>query len=859
MKGTLTASPFVVGFALALATGPVTAQIKTDETLGRMPRVLHGPDYAIGPGLGQIRGPNLFHSFERFNLRTRADGTVESASFSGPGEIERIISRVTGGERSEIDGTIVSTIPGADFFFLNPAGVVFGQSAFLDVQGSFHVSTADELRFATGAKFSASNPDASSLTVAPPEAFGFLSADPAPITVDASFLQVPPGEALSIVGGDIDVGFTDIRAAAGRIILSAVGGPGEAGLRTGAVVADRRGDITLRNQSQLSTDGDGGGTIRIRGGAIVVEDDTVLGADNFGPSDSQGGIEVEGRSLEMRSGAQLTADVGAQGDAGAVTVSARELEMSGGARIRSSSFAAGAAGPVTVEVGRLRIFGDGSDAETGIMSDARVASTKTGDASTVKVTADDIELRDGGEIRSSTFGAGDAGTVQIDAARLRVMRAGLDRLTGISSQVEPEATGEGGTVSVTADQLELRADGKIRSVTFSQAEAGTVTVTADRVTLRGGGQISSSAFEPGTGEGGDVLLTAHEALIISGQSKFRDQNSGVFPPSGVFASTQSPRSDAGAGGTVTVTAPAIRLADRGEISSESFGGGAGGNVRVTTESLEIDIAEITTKAGGAGDGGRIRVRAGVLELRNHGLITAQSTGSGAAGAVTVEVGDRLLLLEGSDVSTESASAGGGNIALRVGDTIVLRDSSVTTSVQGGIDPTAGNILIDPKVLVIDNSVIRANAPEGFGGDIDIFADNAIVPEGSLEALIGNKISASGEVGGSVSLVVGEVTDVAADLLVLEGALLDAASQLRERCGARRDIGASSFTGVGRGGLPPSPDGPLAGAYLGHNAVGGTPGPAADALPEPARSPSRAGAVPAMAPCLAWPETATSSP
>jgi hypothetical protein len=51
-------------------------------------------------------------------------------------------------------------------------------------------------------------------------------------------------------------------------------------------------------------------------------------------------------------------------------------------------------------------------------------------------------------------------------------------------------------------------------------------------------------------------------------------------------------------------------------------------------------------------------------------------------------------------------------------------------------------------------------------------------------------------------------------VVLEGALLDAASRLRERCATRRDIGASSFTGVGRGGLPPSPDGPLAGGYRG---------------------------------------------
>jgi len=37
--------------------------------------------------------------------------------------------------------------------------------------------------------------------------------------------------------------------------------------------------------------------------------------------------------------------------------------------------------------------------------------------------------------------------------------------------------------------------------------------------------------------------------------------------------------------------------------------------------------------------------------------------------------------------------------------------------------------------------------------------------------------------------------------------------LRERCASRRDVGASSFTGVGRGGLPPSPDTPLTTGYL----------------------------------------------
>jgi hypothetical protein len=45
-------------------------------------------------------------------------------------------------------------------------------------------------------------------------------------------------------------------------------------------------------------------------------------------------------------------------------------------------------------------------------------------------------------------------------------------------------------------------------------------------------------------------------------------------------------------------------------------------------------------------------------------------------------------------------------------------------------------------------------------------------------------------------------------VVLEGGFVDAASLLRETCAARRDVGLSSLTGAGRGGLPPSPQDPL---------------------------------------------------
>jgi filamentous hemagglutinin family protein len=154
--------------AALLAAAPVQAQIVTDGTLG--PKVsLQGGEIKIGADLGSRRGDNLFHSFEKFGI-----ATGQSATFTGPGDIRNVISRVTGGEISNIDGKLASKVGQADLYLLNPAGVMFGPNARLDVPGSFHASTAHELRFTDGAHFSALDKNGSGLTVAPPEAFGFL-------------------------------------------------------------------------------------------------------------------------------------------------------------------------------------------------------------------------------------------------------------------------------------------------------------------------------------------------------------------------------------------------------------------------------------------------------------------------------------------------------------------------------------------------------------------------------------------------------------------------------------------------------------------------------------------------------------
>ncbi len=213
-------SAFAAGGLLLAVPSPVLAQappnqglVVRDGSLGERPAGVVPPgldplgqpaDYLIAPELGEQRGRNLFHSFERFDV-----GTGETATFTGPDDVSNVIGRVTSGDPSDIDGTLRSTIDGADLYLLNPAGIVFGPNAELDVRGAFHASTAESLEFSTGETFEAKPGGALPILVtAEPSAFGFLGE--ATIELRGSFLSssgrpgvVPPG--ILLAGGNVEL------------------------------------------------------------------------------------------------------------------------------------------------------------------------------------------------------------------------------------------------------------------------------------------------------------------------------------------------------------------------------------------------------------------------------------------------------------------------------------------------------------------------------------------------------------------------------------------------------------------------------------------------------------------------------
>ena len=754
-------------FILLLICNSLNAEVTLDGTLGPAQN-LPGPDYQIGPNLGQQRGSNLFHSFKDFNLNS-----LESATFSGPNHIQNVISRVTGGNPSNIDGLFRSTIPGADVYFLNPYGIVFGENAQLDVQVSFHASTADYLRLGENGRFDARNPGDRLLTVAPIESFGFLTDDPAPITTQDSDLSVLETQTLSLIGGDIDLSghspviFDEQRfmavfarsklsAPAGRINLASVASIGEVIPSKFGLDLNADGGKITANNTLVDVSGRGSGGVFIRGGQLVMQD-SVVQASTL--------ADLDGKSVDL----QLTESIFISGNL---------------VSLANVTFGSGDASSLFIKTPNLK--------NTSWIASISLGSGKTAD---MEIDADQIHFENGGSIASSVMGSSQSGNIHfkvneifsLSGQRQGNLKVGAAIYENFPSIITTATFSNAKAGNLTIETEHLQLDGGIISVdSFGGGDAGELNIQANTAELTNGAFVTSTAFAQGNG--GKLNLFIDDILSISGQ-----RLGALTLPFGVTFENNatgitSSTFNTGNAGQIWVEADTLLLANEGIIDTSTFGDGLGGNIVIESNNLHlINKASISSSAGifyqdelleVSGQGGDVLVQANNLTLSNGSSINSTSVGKNDAGHVSVQA-NTIHLEEGSNISTASRQAAGGNIIIQAPNLLYLRGSEITTSVATG-QGSGGNITIEnPTFVILDKSQIKAQADAGHGGNIRIIADQFIKSPESL-------ISASSRLGldGEVQID-SPAVDLDAMLVVLSGNPLEA--KFPKGCGHVRTL------------------------------------------------------------------------
>ncbi|MBK7003275.1 MAG: filamentous hemagglutinin N-terminal domain-containing protein [Rhodoferax sp.] len=747
------------------------AQIKTDGSVGPTAQTLIGPQYTIPQSLGQLAGSNLFHSFQTFNINTG-----ESANFTtSTAGIANVISRVTGGSASNINGTLSLTPASGTpaFFFINPAGVTFGKGASVDVPGALHISTANYLNFPDG-EFHTNLQKSSTFSSAAPEAFGFLGSTRAALVIkDGTVIGVTPKQAINLMAGDITVDNGVVRTNGGDIRAASVGQTAQRVALTHALPV-AAGDMQIVNGGQIYAPSGNG----FDAGNIVV---------------SAGNITIDGKDSANFTWIASSAENAGSGKAGSVEVTAaQDLKVFNGGKILSGTFATGDAGIVKVSANNITIDGQGKDAS--IYSGAYYGSS--GKAGGLEVTAaQDLQLLNGGTIESGTLATGDAGTVKVSANNITIDGQGSDKFTWISSSAYQGSSGKAGSVEVTtAQDLKVRNGGKILSGTFATGDAGIVKVSANNIIIDGQGKdasIYSGAYYGSSGRAGGLEVTAAQDLqLLNGgtieSSTLATGDAGTVKVSAnnitidgqgstkfTWISSSAYEGSSGKAGSVEVTAAQDLKVLNGGILSGTEATGDAGIVKVSASNIVVDGqgigAGISSGAysGSVGKAGSVEVTATQdLRVLNGGLIDSSTNSQGDSGSVTVSANNITIDGQGTGAGISSGTyySGSDGKASKVKvtaaqDLRVLNDGFIDSSTMskgnsGSVIVSANNITIDGhgKVAAISSSAFQGSS--GTAGSTEITATQY------LRVLNGGKIlsvtHATGDAG-TVSINAGNIT------------------------------------------------------------------------------------------------------
>jgi filamentous hemagglutinin family protein len=796
-----------------------SSDIVPDNTLGAENSVVTPVDSATDRVEGgAIRGSNLFHSFQKFNI-----GDGNSLYFANPASVTNIFSRVTGDNPSNILGKL-GVSGDANLFFMNPNGIVFGEKASLDLKGSFVATTANAVQLGEMGLFSASEPATSNLLNVNPSAL-FFSAVAAQAIANRSQaqsligetniggdpvgLQVPTGRTLTLVGGNLALEGGNLTAAEGRIELSSVAGPSvvslnptDKGWALGYEGVPTYGDIQLSGAAAVDASGAGGGNVHLQGRRVTLTDGSYIEVSTLGAGPggtlsvtASESVEAIGKSAKFYSGLYASAYEEATGSGGNLSIETGRLSVSDGAQVLASTSGAGNSGNLTVRASdSVEVVGtDASSALSFLGND--VFPGARGNAGNLTIETRRLSVRDGGQVSASTSGAGNAGNLIVRASDLVELSGESPRgpngenpffPSGLFAQVNITRTGQQGA-----------------------GTGGNITIETARLSISDGSKVQVSTF--GTGDAGDLLIRASKIDVFETE---RDN----FFSTGVFTQVADPSSSntgipgdperraTGNGGNLTIETGRLSIRNGGIVSASTLSDGNAGSLLVrardSVEVVGVEDAGITLGSrsdsvlsagvtkGARGAGGSLTIETGRLSIRDGARVSVSTFGEGNAGTLRVNASDTVEVIgtsaDGQFFSNLTGAVGsgatgrGGDLRIETEQLNVQDRAEIIVSSQGLGD--AGNLEIAANSIRLDNQALLSADTTAGQGNIFLRSQDLVLRRGSNITT-----NATGTaIGGNITID----TDV---LAALENS--DISANAQEAFGGQVRISASGIFGT----------------------------------------------------------------
>jgi filamentous hemagglutinin family protein len=659
---------------------------------------------------GARRGANLFHSFQEFNINNG-----RGAYFINPAGVENILSRVTGTNPSNILGTL-GVLGNANLFLINPNGIIFGQNASLDVNGSFVATTANAVQFGERGVFSAKDPNAPPLLTVNPSAFLFNQIATQQSAIEhQGILRVPDGKSLLLVGGNVNLNFGYLFAPGGRVELVGVAGSGSAELTVDGNNLSLSfpsntalADISLTNESFVDVTAGGGGSIAIAARNLELLDSILLAGIGF----SLGSTQAQAGNITIQATENVTIQSerssgfifnfvfpGGEGNAGDIIINARSLSLTNNSTVSSSILGEGNAGDIIINARSLSLTND---------SQVSSATLGEGNAGDIIINARSLFLTNGSQVSSATLGQGAGGNLTVNASdSVRLIGTSANGRDASGLFASSEDLGNGGN-------------------------GGNLSLNTGNLIVSGGAQVRTNTI--GQGAGGNLTVNVSDSVRLIGTSA-----NGRFA-SGLFASSEN-LGNGGSGGNLSINTGNLIVSDGARISSATENDGDAGNLSINTGNLIVrNGSQVISATRGQGAGGSLTVNATdsvqLIGISADGVVSGlltQTENRGNAGNLRIDTGN-LIVSDGARVSSATFDEGaGGSLTVNASDSVRLIGTSADGREVSGLFAgsenrgNAGNLRIDTENLIISGGAQVSSSTRGQGasGSLTVNASDSV--------------------------------------------------------------------------------------------------------------------------------------